>query len=578
MTSARFKLPQWTHAGNDLLERSRSKLSSAPSEKIRLLAERIPASVVPADDRILVVFAGQYSAGKSTLIKALTGREDIEIGPGITTAEVRAYDWSGVQIVDTPGVHTELRPDHDEISYRAIANADLVVFVVTNELFDSHLAAHFRTLAIEREKAHEMMLVVNKMRRCAKGNSPEAQNVLREDLRKVLAPFTPEQLRTTFIDAAAALESKTEPDKHVAEALWRKSGIDAFMDELNRFVREKGLIGRYTTALYVLEQVLEEAIASESTGDVDVDGLEELLLQRRQVLLETRDRIKRALEGQIEQTAEMIRQEGRKIADMIHGSSDRERVDQELQAAQRRVERYAEELLPKIEATIAEHLKGLEEQIGSIANSELARQLLPRLKRRIEQAGVSPQTISNFRSIADVSQRLGAFLVRHSFTPQAGSFAEILSLGSYSGTAAHSAIKGVGHFLGHSFRPWQAVQWTRLIANVGRVLAVAGIILTFILDFVQEAQEERVEEELRESRARVRAGFNDAAHALTTHYGQGVEAYLDGTLMKEIEGVDKQLAELRDMQQTRTALFSDLQQLLEETRSLIRTLHSGMAA
>lgn len=276
MNQSKFKPHEWTTSGNDLLGRARSVLTFAPSDKVRELANRIPPVILPPDGAIKVVFAGQYSAGKSTIMKVLTGREDIATGGGITTEEAHPYDWDGVKVVDTPGIHTKLRPDHDEISYLAIADADLLVFVVSNELFDSHLAQHFRKLAIERDKAHEMMLVVNKMNRCAKGNSPEAQGIIREDLRKVLAPFSPEDLRTSFLAAEWAIESKIESDAMVCEALWRKSGIEPFMQELNGFVFEKGLSGRYTTALYNLEQVLQEALAAESTGDKDVDALEEL--------------------------------------------------------------------------------------------------------------------------------------------------------------------------------------------------------------------------------------------------------------------------------------------------------------
>src|SRR5437867_6285462 len=149
MGSAKFEVLEWASVGNDLLERSRTKLASAPSDKVRQLAGRITTKVLSDDGSVVLVFAGQYSAGKSTIIKALTGREDIAIGAGITTEKAHTYDWDGVRVVDTPGVHTKLRPDHDEITYRAIADADLLVFVVTNELFDSHLAQHFRKLAIE---------------------------------------------------------------------------------------------------------------------------------------------------------------------------------------------------------------------------------------------------------------------------------------------------------------------------------------------------------------------------------------------------------------------------------------------
>ena len=132
------------------------------------------------------------------------------------------------------------------------------------------------------------ILVVNKMRRCAKGNSQEAQNVIREDLRKVLAPFNPEDLRTTFIDAEAALESKTETEGEIAKILLKKSGVDGFTQELNRFVREKGLSSRYTTAFIALSR-FSKHLPVESTGDKDIDALEELLLQRRRALLDTQD-------------------------------------------------------------------------------------------------------------------------------------------------------------------------------------------------------------------------------------------------------------------------------------------------
>jgi len=575
MASTTFEILEWAADGNKLLERSRKTVSSAPSEKVRALASRIPAAIVAIENAVVLVFAGQYSAGKSTIMRALTGREDIVVGAGITTQEAQTYEWEGVRVVDTPGVHTELRPDHDEITYRAIADADLLVFVVTNELFDSHLAQHFRKLAIERDKAHEMMLVVNKMRRCAKGNSPEAQNIIREDLRRVLAPFTPEDLRTSYIDAEAALESTTESDTAVAAALWRKSGLEPFTGSLNAFVRDKGLSGRYTTALYNLEQVLQEALAAESTGDKDIDALEELLIQRRRALLETQDRILRSVESEVQRAGSQIRQEGRKVADMINVSADQKAVDWELQAAQDRIQRHAEQLGESIQVVIGKHIKDLDERVSAIDNSELAKELLPRLVHRIKEASISSDTMSKLKKASDISSRLGEFLIRNSFTPKAGTLGELFKLNQYSGTAGHEAVKAIGNFFGKSFRPWEAVKLTRAVANVGRGLAVAGTVLTFILQIKEDADAAQLEKDVRESRSAVRSGFNDAAHVIEMHYDQATDAYVADNLTKEIEAIDDQLAELRDIQQQRTDLFHSLVGLLKETRMLIRDLHTS---
>jgi len=574
MATEKFELYQWTTIGNDLLFRSRQCLATAPSEKMQMLAGRVPAEILSPDKSVNLVFAGQYSAGKSSIMKVLTGREDIAIGAGITTEKTHTYDWGGITVVDTPGVHTQLRPDHDEITYRAIAGADLLVFVVTNELFDSHLAKHFRNLAIERDKAHEMMLVVNKMRRCAKGNSQEAQNVIREDLRKVLAPFTPEDLRTTFIDAEAALESKTETDGEIAKILLKKSGVDGFTQELNRFVREKGLSSRYTTALYSLEQILQEALASESTGDKDIDALEELLLQRRRALLDTQDRIPRAVEGEIQNASSQIRLEGRKVADMINGSADQKAVDQELQAAQDRVQNLAEQLEKSVQVVIGKHMKALDDRVGDIANSELAKELLPRLVHRIEQASISPEAMKNLKKASDISSKLGEFLVRNSFTPKTGTLGGLFKLNQYSGTATHGAVKAIGKFFGKSFKPWEAVKWTRTVANVGRVFAVAGTVLTFVLQIKEDADAAQLEVDLRESRSAVRSGFNDAAHVIEMHFDKATQSFVSSAISSEIENVDSQLDELRNLQQTRSDLFQNLLGLLEETRELIKSIHS----
>ena len=574
MTTEKFELYQWTTIGNNLLFRSRQCLATAPSEKMQMLAGRVPAEILSSDKSVNLVFAGQYSAGKSSIMKVLTGREDIAIGAGITTEKTHTYDWGGITVVDTPGVHTQLRPDHDEITYRAIAGADLLVFVVTNELFDSHLAKHFRNLAIERDKAHEMMLVVNKMRRCAKGNSQEAQNVIREDLRKVLVPFTPEDLGTTFIDAEAALESKTETDGEIAKILLKKSGVDGFTQELNRFVREKGLSSRYTTALYSLEQILQEALASESTGDKDIDVLEELLLQRRRALLYTQDRIPRAVEGEIQNASSQIRQEGRKVADMINGSADQKAVDQELQAAQDRVQNLAEQLEESVQVVIGKHMKALDDRVGDIANSELAKELLPRLVHRIEQPSISPEAMKNLKKASDISSKLGEFLVRNSFTPKTGTLGGLFKLNQYSGTATHGAVKAIGKFFGKSFKPWEAVKWTRTVANVGRVFAVAGTVLTFVLQIKEDADAAQLEVDLRESRSAVRSGFNDAAHVIEMHFDKATQSFVSSAISSEIENVDSQLDELRNLQQTRSDLFQNLLGLLEETRELIKSIHS----
>ena len=401
-----------------------------------------------------------------------------------------------------------------------------MVFVITNELFSSHLADHFQRLAVKMGKAYEMILVINKMQRCTKGNSPEAQSVIREDIRKVLRPHSPEDLRTSFIDAESALESKFEKDAEISRIRWKHGGVDCFTENLNDFVREKGVIGKCSTALYDLQQLLKEAQESEPTDDKDVDALIELSVQQRRALVETQNRIRRAVETEIQKSCSEIRHEGRKVSDMINRSANTETIDQEFQKSQHRVQTITEQLEQNIQVVLREHKENSDNRIDWIGNSELAKELLPRLMHRIEEDTISPESISLLKNSSKVSSKLGTFLTENSFSPNSGSVFELLKLKQYSGTATHNVVLKTGKLFGKQFRPWEAVKVTRGIANLGRGIAISGAILPLVLQLKEERDAARLESALRDSRADMRALFNDAAHETEKCFGQFAKNYI----------------------------------------------------
>ena len=146
-TQFKLEIPEYSERSSQLIADAH-----ALYQEIGCDESTLPGDAFGSDKPISLVFAGQYSAGKSTILKALTGF-DIATGHEITTEEARAYDWHGVQVVDTPGIGTGRRPEHDEISYKAIADADLLVYVVTYQGFDELIAQDFRELLIDRDKA-----------------------------------------------------------------------------------------------------------------------------------------------------------------------------------------------------------------------------------------------------------------------------------------------------------------------------------------------------------------------------------------------------------------------------------------
>jgi len=575
--ATRFLLEELGERGEALIARAGEVLRAAEADGLRQLAQRLPASMIAQDESPRIVVAGEYSAGKSTLISALTGRDDIEIGRAITTERAAPYPWAGVTLWDTPGIHTEVRPDHDAITYEQIAAADLLLFVITVNLMDAHVAEHFRKLCLEQGKGHEMLLVVNKMSAHQDGNSPAARAVIREDLARVVAPFSPAELRISFTDARLALDSRAEADPEAAREDREDSGIDKLVENLNRFVEDKGLTARQTTRLYELEHVLQEALSLVYTGDPAEDGLEQVLTQKRGYILEARQRGRREARQRLTSCADQVRQRGREVSDLVHAGMDAEEVTRAVQAGRAEVTALVQGLDEDLRRALGEMLQDLQQEIEALSQSEHARQLLESIRSHLGQRleGIDPAALSKARGVADVASRLGAFLTRHAFNPAAANMGGLLQLRAYSGTNVHAAIQVIGKLFGNKLSPWQAVKWTRYVATAGKVLSVAGVVVSVAALAIEERQKARQERELRSARQALRGGFNEAAGEIEAHYTQTTARVVDGTLDPELEAVDRQLQALRSARETSEALAGQLTELADQTRALIREMHAG---
>lgn len=308
------------------------------------------------DKMLNIVFVGQYSAGKSSIIKMLTKNKDIKIGAGITTQEYTPYEWNGIELVDTPGVQTGLREDHDAITEKAIKDADLIIYVITNELFNPTLIKYFRKLAYDMGKAEQMILVINKMDRGGE------QEVLYDNLSKVISERygnynikTINEFCPCFINAESYLEAQNEDDEELKLELLQMSNYDEFIDVLNRFAEDKGLMGKIKTPIYQLENVVDDINDILESYD---NSEENALLKNHINEINNRkkdgiDNIKRSLDIIISK----IRESGRAIAGEISTDIDNN-VFKEIQ----------QEEIEEIENCINEQKNEIEKEIDDIRN------------------------------------------------------------------------------------------------------------------------------------------------------------------------------------------------------------------
>ena len=565
----KLQTQEWADGTREILDRARRVLLESKQERVRDLVDQLPEGYASHQDTpISLALAGQYSAGKSTILKALTGQQDIATGAGITTQQTRTLEWHGVSVIDTPGIHTTIRPDHDIVTYDAISQSDMLVFVITNELFDDHLGAHFRKLVIDREKGHETILVVNKMGRTASGNTPEARTVVIEDLREQLAPFTPEGLRITFTDAESALEAREEDDEELASMLRQQANLDQLVHNLDALILDKGLNARHTTALYSIDQTMQAAMAEEPTEDPDMDSLVMIYNQNIRVIRETRSHLQQSVTNAIDQSTTQVVMAGADYADNFHTITSQEQMDRANADLDARIEEVWDALTREIEAEFAEALPAMGSRLEELHESHRFQATMENLNNRSR----STDTTKVLGIAQTVAARLGEFGSKTSLSPTLGPGAS--GLARFSGSQAHHAVLRLGHMMGHSFKPWEAVKLARNIGRASAVLSVLAIAMDVGRQIKSDQDEARRDAEAIQNRQYIRVHYGQTAEAMAAE----ARSTADG-LVREL--LTEPLVELQqctdDLNQARTEQNLHLARLSEvsgQARDLITLIHS----
>ena len=495
---------------------------------------------------LTIAFVGQYDAGKSTILSVLTGREDIVIDADVSTSSVTAYDWQGVSLLDTPGIHAG-RPEHDEQTYAAIARADLLVFVVTNELFDDTIGHHFRELAFKRQHARRMLLVVNKMNQ--DDGSPETK---RPDIEQVTAPLTLEDLRGVFVDARSWLEAQDADDEDRADLL-EIANIGALTGALNAFIAVRGLAGRLSAPLFTMRGVAEQASALLATEFPLERAALELMHRKRGLLLASRARLRTAMGGVIARAVADIGTYGDEVAEAIEPGKTEAQIEALNATAQARAatrsEKLSDEALKCVEGELAE----VQRQLEALQNSVLARELAAQL----EDGAPADAAFGDYASpawaagnqargpadwpamtskVGGAAKKIGTLAARWATGPAAADGASVFSLAAARGSDAHTVVYNVGKFFGVKFKPWGAVKIARYIGNAGRVISAVGGVLGVVAQIAEDRQQDQYRIQLRDARNGVRSAYRDSALAIQAAQ---FEAFLADFYDSELQAIDE---------------------------------------
>jgi len=521
---------------------------------------------------LTVAFVGQYNAGKSTILRVLTGREDIVIDSDVCTDAVTAYDWNGVCLLDTPGIHAGYQ-DHDEKTYAAIDRADLLVFVVTNELFDDTMGRHFRELAFARQHAQRMLLVVNKM-----GQDPGTPETKRGDVEKVTSPLSAADFKTVYVDARSWLEARGASFQDKADLL-EIANVGSFISALNVFIAERGLTGRLSAPLFSMRGVAEQSRALLSTDFSEERAALELLRRKRSILLASLSRLRASMDGVVARAVSDIGKFGDEVAEAIEPGKTEKDVKSLHAGAQRRASERSETLSSEARKCVENELADLRRQLEALRDGVLAREL------RGQVDGEAPTDSSSLvrefgtpswsarpreevlaewpakaKKVGDVANNIGGWAARWATGP----VAEGASIGSATaarGSEAHQVVYNVGKFFGMKFQPWGANKVARGIGNAGRVIVAVAGVLAVVAQIAEDRQQEQYRLQLRDARDGIRSAYRDSANSVESAFWNQFDVFLGDFYDSELSALDEIVEDLAGERTERSEdvrIFSEL--------------------
>ncbi len=531
-------------------------------EDARQLKAQLDAAT--GDNAIRVVFIGQYTAGKSTIISALTSNKDIKIDSDIATSFTADYCWNGVTLIDTPGLYTE-NPEHDARTIDMIKKSDLLVYCITSDLFNQYTEQDFEKWAFDVGYAGKMFLIVNKMSKEAGEYYTLVENYS-ISLNRALVPHSISEFTYSFVDAKDYKDGVDDGDRELVEY----SHFEEFIARLNAFIQQKGLLGKLDTPIMMLKASIDEMTQKVIEDDSNraynslLSRIEKKVdQQRNQVSIEAHSIIKRVLKPIIDKGYEISRKIG--IEDINYTEDDVNKL----------VTSSCENINSQLATLCESSIKQLNSEIEEVMNSGTASYFFNSIsstydgKKHLFESQDSKVSRAQFDSIKNVVESITGKTISMATKEGAASAKFLIKSTEASGSQIHKIVLAVGGKFSYKFKPWQAANIAKNIGNVAKVLGPVVSVLGLFFDVKETVDDQKRAQKVQQAQLEYRQNFLDIASNLESQYS----GELNGIFVV-YEDISKQLRTSRDNVKNMIKSNDDMTRKLLEVRNDLTDIQS----
>ncbi|OMP32284.1 GTPase [Mangrovimonas sp. DI 80] len=514
-----------------------------------------------------VAFVGQYNAGKSTIISALTNDKNIRIDSNVATDESTEYAWNNIVITDTPGILAGKVEKHDHATKAELSSSDLVVYTLTSQLFDDVIFENFIDLAYTQNLKNKMLIAINKMS-MEKGEFSELQKNYTESIKTVFKEKGYDfDFPVVFMDAFDFIEG-SELDE---EDLIEMSNFPEFIHTLNEFINTKGLIQQsFDTPIRILKDSLEKISIDETDPNF---GL--IIKKYENRVIKHKEELIKEVSFLYSDLKDKILSEGYSISGLI-GEIEQEDFNKRQEKFNIILKEESSNTMYKIEELIAEKNKSLGVELSDI----IADQEVVLYEKNLTSQFSSNQYGGNFKS----SSYNGKIEILNSIKDQASKLTKFTGASNTSnifarsaevaGSTGHKTIYQAGKFIGYKFKPWEAVKITKNVGNVAKFAGPALSLLSAGLTIADAYKEEKALKKVVASKNQMNDSFHTISNDLVSSLNDKFQDYIKNNIDTLIEDYNNQKMEIIKTNEKNSDFLSKLNKLNTEYVDFIEVVNN----
>lgn len=544
-----------------LVNETYSILDQTNNQEIRF---RIEQELQELDDRtdLKVAFVGQYSSGKSTIISALTGDKNIKIDANVATDIVSEYKWHNIVLMDTPGILAGKVEKHDEATKNALKECDLIVYVITSQLFDDLIFENFINLAYEQHLKDKMIIAINKMSMEA-GEFEDLVLNYRQSLKSIFMERGYDfDFETIFLDAADYIEGKEDNDEEFIQL----SNFSTFITSLNHFVEEKGIIKKqFDTPIRILKDGISDIALATANPELQL-----LIDQAEPKIKNAKKDINRSVNLLVNDTVQEIKSLG---YDLINKMEDGENEFKlAVSEFNNNVGKIIESLDDKIQKIIEEEESELIKEIDSFTSKSSFESYEKKLNDQLNNVEVPKEVKLNLekqRQILDLLGKGGSKVASMTFKDAAAT-----GLKNVSGSTMHETVLTVGKFFGHKFKPWGAIKTANKLGKAGKFLGPAVSVAGIGLDIYLKRKEDKQRKELKEAKDKYFSSIITFADSIKRNSLNNLEDYIKNSFDARLAELNNSKIELLKLQESNSKFSEAIQKLDAEYIDFIELIEN----